>query len=342
MIKENQPFVLNEEVAQRTKKSKYYRPVTYSVKLIVTVSSIAYIVFSLQKEELTLRNALLSFEREHWILLITAALLLPLNLGLEALKWRQVLLSFYPALSFSKALQAVLAGISTGIFTPNRVGEYVGRILYLEAGHRVEAILLTFVNRVYHMVVALCLATFSLWYALKYYRRELSQMIQLPTSDIPYLGILLIIFCIALFLALLFLRELRHRILPSTIQNKWMLKLAVATRYLDTPTLLKLFGWSILRYLTFSLQYLILLWAFGYTGGYMQALIMIWLVFLIKSLIPFMSLAEIGLRESVALFVMGIFGLNAWTIVSATFVLYLINIIFPAFIGLWYVYKISP
>ena len=61
-----------------------------------------------------------------WFLLAVA--LMPLNWFLEIAKWRQLLLQRWN-INWSIATKAVLAGVSVSLTTPNRIGEYAGRML---------------------------------------------------------------------------------------------------------------------------------------------------------------------------------------------------------------------
>jgi uncharacterized membrane protein YbhN (UPF0104 family) len=61
-------------------------------------------------------------------LLIFACLLIMLNYGLEAKKW-QILLSPLQKVSWLNALKSILAGITISIFTPNRTGEVIGKVV---------------------------------------------------------------------------------------------------------------------------------------------------------------------------------------------------------------------
>ena len=52
------------------------------------------------------------------------------NWGFEAKKW-QVLLKPLQPINFFTAFKSVLSGVTLSINTPNRIGEYGGRILYI-------------------------------------------------------------------------------------------------------------------------------------------------------------------------------------------------------------------
>src|SRR3982751_3837388 len=76
-----------------------------------------------------------------WVILV----LMLVNWGVEARKW-QVLMRPLQKISWWKAYRATLTGLAFALNTPNRVGEYGGRVLYIEEGKRFRAISLTLVG----------------------------------------------------------------------------------------------------------------------------------------------------------------------------------------------------
>lgn len=56
-------------------------------------------------------------------------------------------------------------------------------------------------------------------------------------------------------------------------------------------------------------------------------------VFLIKSFVPSVTLAELGIREVIAIYVFKQIGISSWITVQATFALFLINLFLPAVVG---------
>src|SRR5206468_12492684 len=92
--------------------------------------------------EASWRQILAAFDSYKIIYLLTAILLMPLNWGIEAVKWKRSVQGVQPV-SFFKSLRAVLAGVSFSVTMPNRVGEYLGRMLYLSEGSRLRAVSVT-------------------------------------------------------------------------------------------------------------------------------------------------------------------------------------------------------
>lgn len=65
--------------------------------------------------------------------------LMVVNWALESLKW-QYLAKKLTRLSAWQAVEAVFCGLSWAIFTPNRIGEYGGRVMFLPNRKRIHGV----------------------------------------------------------------------------------------------------------------------------------------------------------------------------------------------------------
>lgn len=313
----------------------------YLLKIGVSLLALAFIGNRLLQERDSTWWQQLEFSPIQWVLLAGAACLIPLNLGLEAAKWKSMVRKYYTGLGFASACQAVLAGIATGIFTPNRVGEYAGRVMYLQPGKRLESVVFLFVDRICQMGITVWTGTLAMEYLLSNHGPLILETFPLAANWLSWfrfsmwflsvLGVVLLFFPKAAYWVVsLFPRS--HILVQKTLD---------ALAQVNTRFLLPVLGLSLVRYLVFSSQYYLLLLAFGYEGSWLLAVHLVGLIFLIKSIIPAVSLTELGIRESVAIAVTGVFAIPAMTAFASTFLLYLFNIILPALVGLVFVLRIK-
>jgi len=123
---------------------KVWKYLRYGLILLSLVFLLAEL-FQIKTHFITHKSLLidaLSSKRVFW--LIPVIVLLPINWLIEAVKWRLVLRKSH-SITLKNAFKSVLAGTSTGVISPNRVGEFAGRILLLPENIRSEAIGLNFV-----------------------------------------------------------------------------------------------------------------------------------------------------------------------------------------------------
>ena len=85
------------------------------------------------------------------------------NWFLEALKWR-FLISKIEKVSILRSLRAVFSGITVSAFTPNRIGEYGGRIFCLEKADRIKGALITVIGSMAQLITTIIFGLIGLLY----------------------------------------------------------------------------------------------------------------------------------------------------------------------------------
>ena len=111
--------------------------------------------------------------------------------------------------------------------------------------------------------------------------------------------------------------------------------------FYNSSELLEILLYSVGRYIVFTTQFFILLQVFDVQIGYVDTMILITTMLLVISIIPTIAITEIGIRGSVALFLFGLVSVNAIGILSATFVMWVINLLLPALIGTIFIFSLK-
>ncbi len=188
-----------------------------------------------------------------WLVLMMVAV----NWGLEARKW-QLLIRPLERFSFITAFKSVLAGCSVTMLTPNRIGEYGGRIIYVQEEHRLRAIPLTILGSLSQLFVTVIMGTIGLLVFKYFSGSEVALFKLLPELA----GNILVYVCVVVSL-LLILIYLRVGLLI-----RWMKKVRFLQKFVQYVQLLEGFSrkqllrilfLSFLRYMVFILQYMLLL-----------------------------------------------------------------------------------
>lgn len=324
---------------------------TYNILLRALILSAAYgfIVYEVFKQQSVL-TPLLQFknqfvEHQIWCDTLFVFGLMLLNWGLEALKWR-FLVSKIEKISYLMSFKAVLAGLTASIFTPNRVGEYFGRVFLLKQSNPLKGILITILGSMAQLVVYGVVGSFCFVYYLSKFQ-GFDSFLRGHFQSIGYTALLTLgLVMLVLFLNVNLISKVGNRLIP----RKWH----KAKYYLRTFSLFSkkelfvVLAISFLRYCVFTFQYLYLLKIFGLNLPINQLLLGIAVIFFIMTAIPTFALAELGIRSTVALWVLGgILSSHGQdpssatvSIVSAASALWVVNLGVPALLGGVFVRKL--
>lgn len=280
------------------------------------------------------------------LLIIWALLLMLVNWSVESLKW-QFLINKVEQVSFLKSFEAVLSGISVSIFTPNRVGEWFGRVFIMKKANPWKGVFITMIGSFSQLLVTIIVGSVSLLFYIPIY---------FHAADFysPYIlyALILIVVVIIFTLLLLFLNITSLPVIISRLLKRRFIHLneyiSVISLYSSTE-LLTVLLLSFLRYTIFSLQFYILLMLFSVEIPFLHGMMIISMVFFVMTAIPTVTLAELGVRGSVSLYFIGQYfeyfsqrtdSINIG-IVSSTSTLWLINLAIPALMGTLFVYRLN-
>jgi hypothetical protein len=117
--------------------------------------------------------------------------------------------------------------------------------------------------------------------------------------------------------------------------NKYQNHLKALTEF-DLSDFKDIFIWSVLRYITFSLQFVLVLSVFQVPLPFLQLWAISCLVLLFKTIIPPINfITDLGVREFSALHFFNLYTVSNTSVLTATFFLWLINILFPVIVGVF-------
>tara|TARA_Y100000385_G_scaffold250923_1_gene273347 strand:- start:1738 stop:2709 length:972 start_codon:yes stop_codon:yes gene_type:complete len=268
--------------------------------------------------------------------LLVVFILMFINWSIDAIKW-QFLVSKLEKVSFWLALKAVFLGITVSIFTPNRVGEFGGRVFCLQQADRIKAVLVTIFGNITQLISTIIFGVL----AFLYFRWQYTFLI-FTKSDYGIYFLSLISFVVVLVLMYLLFNVSKL----SGLFSKWKFlekykDYAPVFSLFSSNDILKVLFLSIMRYGVYSFQFYLLIRFVNIDITLLQSLTMSALSFLSMSIIPTIALTEIGVRGSVAIYFFGFLSENAVGIMTASFALWIINLVVPAILGVFFVYQLK-
>lgn len=251
------------------------------------------------------------------------------NWGLEARKW-QVALSNAQQVSFGRSLKAIFSGTTLAFFTPNRMGEYLGRILYIDQGRRLQAVSLTIVCSMAQLLVTLVAGIPGVMFMKSYFIHQHG-----PGAG-AWINVLLTVTIIAAVVLTLFycrLPWLGSRMANIPFLRRYAAFMRVLTRF-DATKLVHILSLSVLRYIVFVIQYYLLFRIFDVQMSWWQVLGAVSVVFLILAIMPTIAvLTELGIRWKASIELVQFFSSNLVGILAASLAIWIINLVIPALVG---------
>lgn len=302
------------------------------IKIVIVFFSFYFIYHQLVEnksfEELDI-SVLIDTVKKNKVYIVGVILMMFLNWLVEALKWRYMI-SKIENISIMTAYRAIFTGITVSTFTPNRIGEYGGRVFCLEQGDRIKAVFITVLCSMSQLLVTILYGSISLFI-----------LFDEILIDKTFLSVsLLILLNLFLLFSYFNISHIVNFLGKFKLINSFKKYLEVLVMY-NFKDLLIAFIYSNTRYFIFSLQFIILLHVFGINISFMDAILSVMLIFFFITITPTITIAEIGVRGSVAIFVLGLFSSNDIAILSSTTLLWLINLIIPAIIGSFFIFSLK-
>ncbi|MES2892577.1 MAG: lysylphosphatidylglycerol synthase transmembrane domain-containing protein [Bacteroidota bacterium] len=258
-------------------------------------------------------------------------LLMLANWGIETRKW-QLLVNHVQAFSFGRALKSVLAGCSVTMLTPNRIGEYGGRILYVKEEHRIKAISLTLVGSLSQLLVTMVMGCIGLLYLryLSHNNSSLGKVLPEFWGDVLiYLSIGLTVLLLLFYLRLGWLVRTLEK-LPSF--QKVVNHIRVLDEF-DDRSLLQILFLSFIRYLVFIAQYVLLLQVMQIDIALVLCFWLLSIFYLVMAVAPTIGFVDLPIRVSASWAIFKAFTTNELGVGTASLGIWLINIVLPAIVG---------
>jgi uncharacterized membrane protein YbhN (UPF0104 family) len=264
-------------------------------------------------------------------LFIIVFILMVINWGLEALKWKLMMrrLETIPILS---SLKAIFSGLTISFFTPNRIGEYAGRVFHLKIADRVKATVITIVENFSQLLVTMMVGSLSLVIYLYQYI-EVNSYLRFA------LAFMLVLFVFLILLTFFFLPEIDSLILEIKLFRRGRKYLEVLAAYTKSE-LLSVFLLALLRYFAFTFQFYLLMLIFGISAPYLSSILLINMIFYVMTLVPTFALTELGVRGAVSTYFLSKITYDSLAILNVTISLWVINLVIPAVIGILFIFQL--
>ena len=254
------------------------------------------------------------------------------NWGVEAVKWKQ-LIAHVERISLWRSIESVFCGLTWAVFTPNRIGEYGGRVFFLSPKRRIIGVVAMLVGNIAQLVltnvfgaIAVCVFVFRF----------------VPLDPVFLAAICIVALSFILFFIIFFfnIKWLNWLLLSMRFTRKYERFYAILGRY-EKKELLKILLFSFARYSIFTTQYLIMFsWLIPGLNT-LDVLLLMPILFFVQSVMPSLDLLDIGVRSMTALFFFKYVTPQTTAVVACIASVWLVNIVLPAILGSYFVFKLN-
>lgn len=250
-----------------------------------------------------------------WYWQAAALLSATANWWLEAVKWR-LLVANLEKLSLGNVIKGILTGAAANNVIPFRVGEFLGRVMYLREENRPAALLNNYFGATCQTLITL-IAGIPAAFALLG-----PEAAQYGKNSFFYIVPLILILAIAWFMV-----KSRNK------KPVWLEKWLMGFKHFSGLQIAGTLGLSLLRYLVFGGFYAFFIVHFQ-IAEFANALTGVACVFFIQTFTPGMVYADAVVRLSLPLLVFSVPDAQKPVLLGIAVINYFYNVLLPAMIGL--------
>lgn len=298
--------------------------VVIAAKLIIAAGLLIFLINFIDYDQI------ISAINEANLLMIGLVLILGVvNIGLQYIKWRITCNEVLEVKDNSKIFRSLFFGFSAGIITPLRIGEYFGRGIEFRDKSLVQVTVATLVDKFFPLLMVASIGSVSSLLFIYYYHN---------VSIYLVLSLFVLIFSFFYLLLMLLVSNrfwnnlLFSRLNTSSRVRSFLDKLKIFEN-LDKRYFYKMIVISFLFYSCFLIQYALLAMAFSNHFNFINYLWAANLIMFSKTIIPPVSIGELGIREGVSIYFLTQMGESASVGFNASIFLFIINLLIPALIG---------
>lgn len=311
-------------------------------KILTNIIKIAVVAFAFWfiYKKLTQRGNLQDFinlihgisSKEIALVLGSAFLLMLLNWGLEAVKW-QKLIERVEKISLWRAVESVFCGLTWAVFTPNRIGEFGGRVFFLSPKRRIVGVVAMAVGNIGQLVLTNVFGALAV--CIFIYRFK-----NLPIALFALLCVIAVAF-VTFFIVFYFnIKWLNKLLLSIKFTRKYHKFYEILARY-SKSELRTILWFCVARYAVFTSQYLLMfLWLIP-SLQVTDILLFVPILFFVQSTLPSLDLLDWGVRSFTALYFFKHITTQYTAVVACIASIWLLNIIIPAILGSYFVFKLN-
>jgi len=308
---------------------------SYSIKAAILILAFVFIYHRINSNDNLKRfEALIAgIDRNQATFIMSCVVLLMLvNWVTESFKWKYLTRGLVNITAW-QAIEAVFCGLTWAIFTPNRLGEYGGRVMFLPNRKRIHGVFIMAIGSFGQNVITNVLGLTALvWFVFTYLHVNIALSLALSLAALGFMALLLVF-----YFNIGWLVTLLNRI---RFLEKYHRFFDIMARY-HTGELLNIMWFCITRFMVFSFQYFLVIHLLIPAMPVFPMMMMVFILFFIQSALPSLDLLDVGVRSMTASAFFAYITDQNIAVMAAVSSIWFINLIVPAILGSVFVLKLK-
>ncbi|WP_299513420.1 hypothetical protein [Mucilaginibacter sp.] len=254
------------------------------------------------------------------------------NWLVECLKWQHLTRNLVP-ITLWESIEGVFCGLTWAIFTPNRIGEYGGRVMFLPPRKRIHGVFAMAVGSFGQNVITNVLGAGAfVWFAYTFLNLNTWALGGILLLAVVIMGMFLVFYfnikwLVWLLNSISFLKKY-HRFFDIMGAYKF-------------EELLNIMCFCLTRFFIFSFQYYLVIHLLIPDIAFHDVVLMTFIVFFIQSALPSLDLLDVPVRATAAVTLFAYITNQHIAIIAAFTSIWLINLIIPAILGSVFIFNLK-
>ncbi|WP_348053913.1 hypothetical protein [Mucilaginibacter sp.] len=324
---------LHQNLILLTKATK--KIISYTIKALIIVLAYVFIYRTVSNNNKLQQFKSLIGKIDHdrvvTILVAVVALML-VNWFLEALKWKYLTRKLQH-IGIWESVEAIFCGLTWAIFTPYRLGEYGGRVLFLPARKRAYGVFVMGIGQFGQGAITDVMGSLAIsWFFFTYF--HLNSWLML------LIGLVFGSFALLRLICYFNMKWFVSKLDKVSFLQKYSRFFDIIARY-STQELIITFLFCIARFSVFSFQYFLVLHLLLPALPVFPSMMMVFNNFFVQSALPTLDLIDVGLRGLTASTFFGFITNQQIAVLAAVSSIWFTNLIVPAILGSVFVLKLK-
>ena len=306
--------------------SRLRQGLTWVLKIAITV-----LFFGVMIQFIPLHDLEQSLLQVEWITVSIAATLLIPNLFFQFLKWKHLVHLADPGITNQRIFTTLMIGFVLGLISPGRIGE-MGKGMFIKFHGRTLMVSMSVLDKVFSY---LALALFGLaGLGVLVFTSNLNEMMKAMTLSLAIIFAGMLIMLVGRPNLVRVWIERSKTVVRFLPMREPIIKALSSLELIRRRDFQKLSMYGLLFQATVLLQFYLIVCAFG-PVSIGPGLCAVAAVMFTKSLLP-ITLMDLGVREGAAIYFLGLIYVPAVSALSASLLLFCINVALPSLAGLFY------